>query len=59
MGIKQIFKVYGKKEKALDLDVLNKSSLPKKCFFSRLMKGTGSWQVLQEVLGFIGDGYLH
>lgn len=58
MGIKQSFKVYGKKKKKkiLDLDVFNKSSLPKKCFFSRLIKGTGNRQVLQEVLGFIGDG---
>lgn len=45
-----------KKKKILDLDVFNKSSLPKKCFFSRLIKGTGNRQVLQEVLGFIGDG---
>lgn len=57
MGMKQIFKVYGKKKKkALDLDILNKSSLPKKCFFCRLIKGMGNWQVPQNGLGFIGDG---
>lgn len=39
-----------KKKKALDLDVLHKSSRPKKCFFRRLIKGVGAGRACRRVL---------
>lgn len=49
-----------KRKKALDLDVLNKSRLPKKCFFRNGRRNgelvghaEGSWLVLMDMVNWI------
>lgn len=58
VGIKNTFKgIWFKKQNCPGtLMFLINADFPKKCFFFRLTKGMGNWQVVWKSLGFNGYG---